>query len=158
MTGEELRQARKAAGLSRRALASLTGLHPDTVKYWERRSHVDHRGHAPRLICAALGMRPVAPLCSTERMARGFLRSNARAWGGLLVGAKQKPRPERCGAKTRSGTPCRAKPLPGKTRCKFHGGMSTGPRTTEGRARIAEAQRRRWAEWRAGRDKSAFSG
>jgi hypothetical protein len=27
--------------------------------------------------------------------------------------------------------------------------MSTGPTTAEGRTRIAEAQRRRWAEWRA---------
>ena len=33
----------------------------------------------------------------------------------------------------------------GKRRCRFHGGMSTGPKTTEGRARIAEAQRRHWA-------------
>jgi hypothetical protein len=29
--------------------------------------------------------------------------------------------------------------------CRFHGGLSTGPRTAEGKARIAEAQRRRWA-------------
>jgi hypothetical protein len=33
----------------------------------------------------------------------------------------------------------------GRRRCKFHGGLSTGPKTAEGRARIAEAQRRRWA-------------
>jgi hypothetical protein len=31
---------------------------------------------------------------------------------------------------------------------KFHGGLSTGPKTPEGRARIAEAQRKRWAAWR----------
>jgi ABC transporter substrate binding protein len=30
-------------------------------------------------------------------------------------------------------------------RCRFHGGLSTGPKTAEGKARIAEAQRRRWA-------------
>ena len=40
-----------------------------------------------------------------------------------------------CGAKTQSGRPCRAKSIPGKRRCKWHGGCSTGPRTTEGRAR-----------------------
>jgi hypothetical protein len=34
---------------------------------------------------------------------------------------------------------------PGKRRCRFHGGLSTGPKTEEGRARIAEAQRRRWS-------------
>jgi len=54
-----------------------------------------------------------------------------------------------CNAKTRKGTPCRNKSEPGKARCKFHGGMSTGPQTPEGRERIAEAQRRRWARWRA---------
>ncbi|MDF1856491.1 HGGxSTG domain-containing protein [Pseudooceanicola sp.] len=51
----------------------------------------------------------------------------------------------RCGARTRKGTPCRARAMPGKTRCRFHGGLSTGPKTREGRERIAEAQRRRWA-------------
>ncbi|QBX36176.1 hypothetical protein E4191_10990 [Paracoccus liaowanqingii] len=54
----------------------------------------------------------------------------------------------RCGAKTRKGTACRMKSEPGKRRCKFHGGKSTGARTAEGKARIAEAQRRRWAKWR----------
>lgn len=39
--------------------------------------------------------------------------------------------------------------MPGRTRCKYHGGMSTGPRTAEGRARIAAALRERWAAWRA---------
>lgn len=55
-----------------------------------------------------------------------------------------------CGAKTtRKGTPCRNKSEPGRKRCKYHGGKSTGPKTAEGRARIAEAQRQRWARWRA---------
>lgn len=57
-----------------------------------------------------------------------------------------------CGAKTtRKRTPCRNKSEPGRKRCKFHGGRSTGPRTLEGKARIAEAQRARWARWRAAR-------
>ncbi len=29
-----------------------------------------------------------------------------------------------CGAKTRSGAPCKKPPLTGKTRCRLHGGMS----------------------------------
>jgi hypothetical protein len=53
-----------------------------------------------------------------------------------------------CGAKTRKGTACFAMPMPGKARCKFHGGASTGPRTVSGRARIADAQHKRWAKWR----------
>ena len=45
--------------------------------------------------------------------------------------------------------PCQMRPIPWSHRCRLHGGLSTGPRTAEGRARIAEAQRRRWAAWRA---------
>jgi ABC transporter substrate binding protein len=40
--------------------------------------------------------------------------------------------------------------VPAKRRCRFHGGMSTGPKTEAGRARIAEAQRRRWKAFRSG--------
>nr|WP_304518562.1 HGGxSTG domain-containing protein [Celeribacter sp. PS-C1] len=53
-----------------------------------------------------------------------------------------------CGARTRKGAPCKAKPMPGKSRCKFHGGASTGPKSSEGRLRIADAQRQRWAKWK----------
>jgi hypothetical protein len=48
-----------------------------------------------------------------------------------------------CGAYARStGQPCRAKALP-NGRCKNHGGLSTGPKTIEGRQVIAEATRKR---------------
>jgi hypothetical protein len=56
---------------------------------------------------------------------------------------KRKFRP-RCCAKTRAGAPCSMRVVPGKRRCRFHGGLSTGPKTKAGRARIAEVQRRRW--------------
>ncbi len=72
---------------------------------------------------------------------------------------KRKPRPARadrprCGARTRKGEPCKApvvwargeKP---RARCRMHGGLSTGPRTVEGRERIAESNRRRAAVRRA---------
>jgi hypothetical protein len=55
----------------------------------------------------------------------------------------------RCGAKTRSGKPCRAPAMWSErknkyTRCRLHGGASTGPRTPEGRARC------QMANWRHG--------
>ena len=50
-----------------------------------------------------------------------------------------------CSAKTRLGTKCQKPPIQGKTRCRLHGGKSTGPRTVEGRARIAAAH------WKHGR-------
>lgn len=41
-----------------------------------------------------------------------------------------------CGAtRHRDGKPCQAKSEPGKRRCRFHGGRSTGPRTEAGKAR-----------------------
>jgi len=44
-----------------------------------------------------------------------------------------------CGAKRhRDGQPCQALSEPGKRRCRFHGGRSTGPRTPEGKARVAQ--------------------
>lgn len=43
----------------------------------------------------------------------------------------------RCGAKTRKGTPCRCKALP-SGRCRFHGGLSTGPVTAAGRRQSAK--------------------
>ena len=45
-----------------------------------------------------------------------------------------------CRAKTRSGKPCKRIGNSKKGRCHLHGGKSTGPRTEEGRARIATAQ------------------
>ena len=56
-----------------------------------------------------------------------------------------------CGAKTRKGTPCAALAVEGRARCRFHGGCSTGPKTAEGRARIAESNRRRADEARRAR-------
>lgn len=50
-----------------------------------------------------------------------------------------------CGAYSRStGSSCKAKALP-NGRCRNHGGMSTGPKTQEGRKAIANATRQRMA-------------
>jgi hypothetical protein len=45
-----------------------------------------------------------------------------------------------CGARTRHGCPCRKWPMTGRKRCRLHGGCATGPKTPEGRARIAQAR------------------
>jgi len=42
-----------------------------------------------------------------------------------------------CGAKTRTGTPCKLTSIYDNGRCRFHGGMSTGPTTQEGKRRSA---------------------
>jgi hypothetical protein len=38
-----------------------------------------------------------------------------------------------CGARTRAGTPCKQKAIYGNGRCKFHGGLATGPTTEAGK-------------------------
>ena len=58
----------------------------------------------------------------------------------------QGPAPLR--SQDRAGGCCQVRAEPGKARCRFHGGKSTGPKTQAGRARIAEAQRFRWRAYR----------
>jgi len=45
----------------------------------------------------------------------------------------------RCLAKTRRSTLCQKAALKGRNRCRLHGGLSTGPRTPEGKARTIAA-------------------
>ena len=68
---------------------------------------------------------------------------------GLSDNGTPLPRKDRpyCGAKARSGGACKKRVIPGKTKCRYHGGLSTGPKTEEGKARIAAAQRLRWEKW-----------
>ena len=56
---------------------------------------------------------------------------------------------KRCLAQTGKGTPCQNPAIRGRTRCKLHGGRSTGPRTPEGKARSIAAH------WRHGRRSKA---
>ena len=47
----------------------------------------------------------------------------------------------RCNAMSkRTKVQCGAPAMQGKTKCKTHGGMSTGPRTNEGKLRCAQAK------------------
>jgi hypothetical protein len=65
-----------------------------------------------------------------------FIDASMRASnsGSLPTGANQAR--VICGARRRrDGEPCQGLSVPGKVRCKWHGGASTGPRTEEGRKR-----------------------
>ena len=55
----------------------------------------------------------------------------------------------RCGARTRTGQACQARAVwdrerdrPRNGRCRLHGGLSTGPKTPEGKARSFSSLRR----------------
>src|SRR5260221_11259951 len=75
---------------------------------------------------------------------------------GLTGNGLPLPREERptCGARNHRGKPCSGRGEPGKRRCRFHGGLSTGPKTAAGRARVAQAQRHRWKAFRAAKGTS----
>ena len=84
-------------------------------------------------------------LLGSEERARAMLAAGTLR---LLV-PKQRRAPESrwmpCGAFARStGKPCQAPGNGRGGRCKLHGGMSTGPRTEQGRQRLREALRLRW--------------
>ena len=46
---------------------------------------------------------------------------------------------QRCGARTRCGTPCQRPARKVNGKCRLHGGRSSGPKTQEGLAKIAVA-------------------
>ena len=48
-----------------------------------------------------------------------------------------------CGATCRDGHACQARAVPGKKRCRMHGGLSTGAKTEAGRAVIQAVTLRR---------------
>lgn len=57
-------------------------------------------------------------------------------------------RPKRvCGARKKTGERCRSKSLHRGGKCKFHGGLSTGARTPEGKARAIAAMQAGRAKW-----------
>ncbi|WP_237482640.1 HGGxSTG domain-containing protein [Lichenibacterium dinghuense] len=60
--------------------------------------------------------------------------------------------PPACGARTRSGAPCRNMAMARGRRCRMHGGLSTGPRTPEGIERHREAVTRHGGRSQASRD------
>ena len=141
LTGESLRAWRAAAGWTQKDLANRSGVHVQTVKYWERQEIVS--GHAPNRFRDALAGAAVARPSEIRYVAAATgLAQNS---GGTAVQLGK------CGAKTRKGNLCQVRALPGKRRCKFHGGMSTGPKSADGRRRISERQSERWRAFRVAR-------
>ncbi|WP_198731798.1 helix-turn-helix domain-containing protein [Paracoccus tegillarcae] len=159
MTGTELTALRRRVGLSQAALARRIGVSRQTISYWEGKPALDGRSTILERISEYLNSEDAHRLRSS-RPGLGFVRlhflgsvsrhqmkivSDAMAIRRItLASIAQRP----CKAMTRAGTPCRLQSEPGKQRCRLHGGLSTGPRTAEGKARIAAAQRRRWQKRR----------
>lgn len=174
VAGCQIRAARSLLYWSRHDLARAAGVHCNAVAYWEqtvavptgrREAHacariretfhqagVEFVGHAKpgvRLVeNANYCMRP-----PSRARARHGVKRYLPPWEMLVrtktvatVAARGKQL-STCGARTRTGSPCRRKGLD-NGRCRNHGGLSSGPKSLAGRARVAEAQRKRWAKWR----------
>ena len=79
----------------------------------------------------------VTPETSGESARFATLRASES--GPVIAKCQRVP----CGGKRRrDGQPCQALSVPGKRRCKWHGGASTGPVTPEGKARALANLRR----------------
>jgi hypothetical protein len=96
----------------------------------------DHRERFPPSGRAANGSNHGGTLMGNgvrheQREGHGWLR-NGNPPGDLA-------KAPRCLARTRRNTPCQCPRIRGRTRCRLHGGLSTGPRTQEGRERIRTA-------------------
>jgi transcriptional regulator with XRE-family HTH domain len=171
--GNQIKAARSLLGWTQHELADAAGLHSNAVAYWEQTVAIPtgrHQPHACRQIAEALrrsGVEFVGHAKPGVRLVQnhnycGRPPSRARAQHGVIPVISGQgawpPNTQRhdprltatrmaCGARTRANGSCRAKAM-ANHRCRMHGGLSSGPKTSAGRARIAEAQRRRWARWR----------
>jgi hypothetical protein len=108
---------------------------------------LDYYGNA-YCICPATLIRHV----DFQRTCSGCFVLGCKRWRTVGLNHYGEPLPlesrPACEAKTRDVLKCNEKVIPGKTKCRLHGGASTGPRTSAGKERIALAQHNRWAEFR----------
>ena len=84
-----------------------------------------------------------------EDLARSLMREHGMKWRDALKMADQG---HRCGARAKhNGGFCQRRPVPGKSRCRHHGGKSTGARTEEGKQKRREsAGSQATAQWQPG--------
>jgi hypothetical protein len=95
------------------------------------------------------------------RLLTAIAREMDRREAEAMAPLPRRERP-RCGARCRDGHPCQAPVVwnaeanaPVNGRCKVHGGLSTGPKTPEGRQHIGEATRQRAQARRAAQAQAA---
>lgn len=165
--GAQIRAGRALLGWSRQDLATRARLHSNSIAYWEGTPAIARRSVACERMEAAMNAAGV--MFFSRPHPGAYLRTHSTIFGqdgapsqhGVLHARPKTPgktngrrqlkvdmSKSSCGAKTRKGTPCSNKPM-ANLRCRFHGGLSRGPRTESGRRRISMAQKKRWQLWRA---------
>jgi len=142
---QSIKAARKALGWSQERLGSLCGISRHSVSATENRTR-PIKTYAINAFADALNQ------AGAQLVPLPIVRDYYTFWPSvdpLHAVYRPEPKPKmRCRAKTRSGKPCKRWPEKGKTRCKLHGGSSTGPKTRTGKQAISEAQKKRWQKYR----------
>jgi hypothetical protein len=137
-------QIAEATGYGAKAIAWAVFLlrHKGLIKGRRRGECLEYR------TTLAKDMAPIPKSMTAVRLRQGFELSTVLE--GSIADACVKPNPMGtprlrqgvncsvipagpCGAKTRTGTPCKQKTVYWNGRCKFHGGLSTGPTTAAGK-------------------------
>ena len=172
-SGEQITEARVRLGWSKADLARAAGLDRKAVAWWERKATIAGVTQSPGVEKIAIALRragirfpePPAPEPEPANLGDDMLirrvvlrpRHEPKLVRRLNLALAVEPSrrtqsPDwrvvhgvKCGARTRKGVPCKRPAYP-NGRCRNHGGLSTGPRTAEGRARAIEALRRRWTQ------------
>lgn len=145
---QAIKSARKKLGWSQEKLGSLSGFSRHAVSKTETRTHpintVAINYIAETLNEAGTTVSPIPVVRSP------FVHKVNIPLGHYIYRPEPAPK-ERCNARKRNGRPCLNWPITGKKRCKFHGGMSTGPMSKKGSIAISLAQKKRWQKYRQAR-------
>lgn len=179
INGNQLRDARKAAGLTQRQLAAVASLHLNSVRRleWFRDRRILRSSlqalrrcatHLPALpdYLATLSPLHLARGATTKEEGEHILLvtmgARAKPSHGQIEPATTAPvrqpaeiqRHPRKADRPKCGARTRKgspcqAPSMPNGRCRMHGGLSTGARTEEGRQKIRDAQHRRWARYYA---------
>lgn len=131
-------EARRIAAIIAAGPPAGFGLSAEAWSNWHRYGFVVCPGRKGGLACdqAECG---IGASCAV-------LAAKGQHGDGSAMSRRERPA---CGAKTRAGGTCAMRVEPGKHRCRLHGGLSTGPRTEEGRRKHSERMKALWAARKA---------
>lgn len=142
LTGPSLKTLRRKRGVTQTELAEQINCNMHTVSYWERKPGIiDTRHGVPRKMVQALGIKVVGQIAKPYW--HRYLQMDALSEDRTAASER-----DTCDAEMAYGLLCDKKTEPGRSRCRQHGGLSTGPKTVAGKEAIAAAQRAKWAERR----------
>lgn len=108
-----------------------------------------HWGTVQEVLCAIQKYSSDEPVSRCKSMSNNHKNVTLLTAGGRIVCLQ-------CYAKSkRTGIQCQAPAAKGKTKCRFHGGASTGPKTEQGRQRCAAARTKTGTDSRKARTERA---